>query len=45
MGSAVTSPIYATGVGLIRWAIEEGPGYQRDSWLVRRVKQILDVYG
>jgi cell division protein FtsA len=45
MGSAVSSPIYATGVGLIRWAVDEGPGYQRDHWLVRRLKEILDIYG
>jgi cell division protein FtsA len=43
MGSAVSSPIYATGVGLIRWAIEEGPGYHRDLW--RSIKEILDIYG
>jgi cell division protein FtsA len=45
MGSAVASPIYATGVGLIRWAIEEGPGYHPGNWVVRRFKEMLDIYG
>jgi cell division protein FtsA len=45
MGSAVSSPIYATGVGLIRWAIEEGNGYQPGNWIVRRIKEIWDIYG
>jgi cell division protein FtsA len=45
MSSSVSSPIYSTGVGLIRWAIEEGGGAPRDPWLIRKVKEFLDIYG
>ncbi len=45
MNGVVNTPIYATGVGLMRWAVEEGPGYQRDTWLVRKIKEVFDIYG
>ena len=45
MNGPVSTPIYATGVGLLRWSSEEGPGYQREPWIVRKFKSLLDVYG
>lgn len=45
MTSAVSTPIYATGVGLIKWAVEEGPGFQRDPFWLRKFKEVLDIYG
>ena len=45
MNGVASTPIYATGVGLIRWAAEEGPGYQRESWLWRKFKEMFDLYG
>jgi len=32
-------------VGLIKWAVDEGPGYQRDPWLIRKIKEVFDIYG
>ncbi|OPZ07850.1 MAG: Cell division protein FtsA [candidate division BRC1 bacterium ADurb.BinA292] len=45
MAGVASTPIYATGVGLLRWAAEEGPGYQREPWLVRKTKALFDIYG
>lgn len=45
MGGVVSTPIYATGVGLIRWAVEEGAGFQRDPWYIRKIKEVFDIYG
>lgn len=45
LAEVVSSPIYSTGVGLIKWAVEEGPGYQRDNWLIRTLKEYFDIYG
>jgi cell division protein FtsA len=45
MGELVSSPIYSTGVGLIHWAAEEGPGYRPDPWLIRKFKEVFDLYG
>jgi cell division protein FtsA len=45
MSGVVNTPIYATGVGLIRWAVEEGPGYQREPWYLRKIKEVFDIYG
>jgi cell division protein FtsA len=45
MNGVVSTPIYATGVGLLRWSSEEGPGYQRDPWIVRKLKDLFDIYG
>ena len=45
MSGVASTPIYATGVGLIRKAAEEGPGYQRESWINRKFKEIFDIYG
>lgn len=44
MGEVVSSPIYSTGVGLLKWAVEEGPGYQKDKWLIRKIKEVFDIY-
>jgi cell division protein FtsA len=44
LGEVVSSPIYSTGVGLVKWAVEEGPGYQRDKWLIRKLKEVFDLY-
>ncbi len=44
LSEVVSSPIYSTGVGLIKWAIDEGPGYQRESWILRKIKEVFDVY-
>lgn len=44
LGEVVSSPIYSTGVGLVKWAAEEGPGFQRDGWLVRKIKEVIDIY-
>lgn len=45
LSEVVSSPIYSTGVGLIDWAIEEGPGYQRENALIRKIKEVFDIYG
>ena len=45
MGSVLSTPIYATGVGLLRYAVEEGAGFQRDSWWLRFLKKLISVYG
>lgn len=46
MAEVVSSPIYSTGVGLIQWAVHEGPGYQRQNWLIRKIKEVfVDIYG
>ena len=45
LGKTVNSPIYSTGVGLIQWAVEEGPGYQPEKWLIRKIKEVFDIYG
>ncbi|MBI3736209.1 cell division protein FtsA [Candidatus Sumerlaeota bacterium] len=44
LSEVVSSPIYSTGVGLIKWAIEEGPGYKKESWLIRKIKEVFDIY-
>lgn len=44
MAEIVRSPIYSTAVGLVRWAVEEGPGYQRESWFKRKIKEVIDIY-
>ncbi len=45
MSGVVSTPIYSTAVGLIRWAVQEGETAQRDSWLVRKIKKFFDIYG
>lgn len=45
MSGVVSTPIYATAVGLIRWAVEEGPGFQREPWYLRKFKEVFDIYG
>lgn len=45
LAEVVSSPIYSTGVGLVKWAVEDGPGYQRDKWLIRKIKEVFDIYG
>jgi cell division protein FtsA len=45
MSGVVSTPIYSTAVGLIRWAVEEGPGYQREPWYLRKLKEVFDIYG
>ncbi len=45
LGEIASSPIYSTAVGLIRWAVDEGPGYQPESRLVRILRKVLDIYG
>jgi cell division protein FtsA len=45
INSVINSPIYSTGVGLLKWAAEEGPGFQRESWLMRKIKEVFDIYG
>jgi cell division protein FtsA len=45
MAGVVNTPIYATGVGLIRWAVEEGPGYQRKVWYLRKLEEVFEIYG
>jgi len=44
LSEVVSSPIYSTGVGLIKWAVEEGPGFQRDNWIIRKIKEVFDIY-
>ncbi|MCE5228289.1 cell division protein FtsA [bacterium] len=45
MSGVVSTPIYSTAVGLIRWAVQEGESAQREGWLVRKIKKFLDIYG
>lgn len=45
MNGNIYSPIYSTGVGLLRWAVDEGPGFQREGWLMRKLKEVFDIYG
>jgi cell division protein FtsA len=45
MSGVVSTPIYSTAVGLIRWAVEEGPGFQREPWYLRKFKEVFDIYG
>ena len=45
MGSVVSTPIYSTGVGLIRWAVEEGPGYHPESIVMKMLKALFDLHG
>lgn len=45
LGEVVGTPIYSTGVGLIKWAVDEGPGYQRENVLIRKIKEVFDIYG
>lgn len=44
LSEVVSSPIYSTGIGLIHWALDEGPGYQRENWLIRKLKEVFDIY-
>lgn len=44
LSGVVSTPIYATAIGLIRWAIDEGVGYQREPWFVRKFKELFDIY-
>jgi cell division protein FtsA len=45
MSGVVSTPIYSTAVGLIRWAVEEGPGFQREPWYIKKLKEVFDLYG
>lgn len=45
LGEVVSSPIYSTAVGLVNWAVEEGPGYQRENRVIRKIKEVFDIYG
>jgi cell division protein FtsA len=45
LGEVASSPIYSTAVGLIKWAVEEGPGHQRENFLIRKIKEVFDIYG
>ena len=44
LSEVVSSPIYSTGIGLINWAIEEGPGYKLEKWPIRKIKEVFDIY-
>jgi cell division protein FtsA len=44
MGEVVSTPIYATAVGLVRWAADRGAA-AREPWYVRFFKWLMDIFG
>lgn len=44
MSSTVSTPIYSTAIGLIRYAADEDSGYQRERWIMRKFRAMFDLF-